>query len=135
MSAEENKAVVRRIYEKLWDERRLDVADELIAEDAVTYATGLVPLPFGPEEMKGTVRMVTASFPDNRHEVEDLFAEGDQVMARIRLTGTPRAPLWAYRPREGGSRSPRSTSTACGTGRPSSTGQAGTTSARCASWA
>jgi steroid delta-isomerase-like uncharacterized protein len=88
MSAEENKAVVRRIYEKLWDERRLDVADELIAEDAVNYDTGPVPLPFGPEEMKGTVRMVTAAFPDNRHEVEDLFAEGDQVMARVRLTGT-----------------------------------------------
>jgi hypothetical protein len=76
MSAEENKAVVRRIYEGLWDERRLEPADELIAEDAVNYDTGLVPLPFGPEEMKGTVRMVTAAFPDNRHEVEDLFAEG-----------------------------------------------------------
>jgi steroid delta-isomerase-like uncharacterized protein len=98
MSAEENKAVVRRIYEKLWDERRLDVADELIAEDAVNYDTGPVPLPFGPEEMKGTVRMVTAAFPDNRHEVEDLFAEGDQVMARVRLTGTHEGPFMGTPP-------------------------------------
>jgi steroid delta-isomerase-like uncharacterized protein len=98
MSAEENKAVVRRIYEELWDERRLEVADELIAEDAVNYDTGLVPLPFGPEEMKGTVRMVTAAFPDNRHEVEDLFAEGDQVMARVRLTGTHEGPFMGIPP-------------------------------------
>ncbi len=78
MPAEENKAFVRRIYEELWDGRDLGVADELIAEDAVNYDTGLTPLPFGPEEMKETVRMVTAAFPDNRHEVEDVFAEGDQ---------------------------------------------------------
>ena len=93
MPAEENKAVVRRIYEELWDERRLEAADELIAEDAVNYDTGLAPLPFGPEEMKGTVRLVTAAFPDNRHEVEDVFAEGEQVMARVRLTGTHEGPF------------------------------------------
>ena len=88
MSIEQNKAVVRRIYEELWDGRKLEVADEIIAEGGVNYDTGLVPGPFGPEEMKGTVRMVTAAFPDNRHEVEDIFAEGDQVMARVTLTGT-----------------------------------------------
>lgn len=88
MPAEENKAVVRRIYEELWDERRLEVADELIAEGGLNYDTGLTPRPFGPEGTKGTVWMVTGAFPDNRHEVEDLFAEGDQVMARVKLTGT-----------------------------------------------
>ena len=98
MSAEENKAVVRRIYEELWDEGRLEVADELIAEDAVNYDTGLVPLPYGPEEMKGTVRLVTSAFPDNRHEVEDVFAAGEQVMARVRLTGTHEGPFMGIPP-------------------------------------
>ena len=88
MSTEENKAIVRRIYEELWDGRNLRVADELIAEGGLNYDTGLTAHPFGPEEMKGTVRMVTAAFPDNRHEVQDVFAEGDQVMARVKLTGT-----------------------------------------------
>ena len=88
MSLEQNKSVVRRIYEELWDERKLDVADEVIAEGAVNYDTGLVPQPFGPEQMKGTVRMVTAGFPDNRHKVEEMFAEGDAVIARVTLTGT-----------------------------------------------
>lgn len=88
MSTEENKAIVRRIYEDLWDGRNLRIADELIAEGGLNYDTGLTAHPFGPEEMKGTVRMVTAAFPDNRHEVQDVFAEGDQVMARVKLTGT-----------------------------------------------
>lgn len=98
MSTEENKAVVRRIYEELWDDRRLEVADELIAEDGLNYDTGLTAHPFGPEEMKGTVRMVTAAFPDNRHEVEDIFAEGDRVMARVTLTGTHEGPFMGIPP-------------------------------------
>jgi predicted ester cyclase len=38
--------------------------------------------------MKGTVRMVTAAFPDNRHEVEEIIAEDDRVVLRCTLTGT-----------------------------------------------
>lgn len=88
MSTEENKAIVRRIYEELWDGRKLEVAHELIAEGAVNYDTGLTAHPFGPEEMKGTVRMVTAAFPDNRHEVQEVLAEGETVVLRCTLTGT-----------------------------------------------
>ena len=88
MSPEENKAVVRRIYEELWNERRLEVAEETIAEGAVNYDTGLTPQPFGPEEMDGTVRMITAAFPDNHHAVEEMIAEGDTVVVRCTLTGT-----------------------------------------------
>src|SRR5215203_4706205 len=88
MSTEENAKTIRRIYDELWNERNLVVADELIAEDATNYDTGVVPMPFGPEEMKGTVRMVTAAFPDNHHEVEEVVAEGDTVVFRCTLTGT-----------------------------------------------
>lgn len=93
MSVEENKKTIRRIYDELWNERKLEVADELIATGAVNYDTGLAPQPFGPEEMKGTVRMVTAAFPDNRHEVEEVIAEGDTVVLRCTLTGTNDGPF------------------------------------------
>ena len=88
MSSEENKAIVRRTYEELWDQRKLEVADEVIAEGSVNYDTGTTPQPFGPGEMKDTVKMVTAGFPDNRHEVEEIIAEGNTVAARVTLTGT-----------------------------------------------
>ncbi|QIN82326.1 ester cyclase [Rubrobacter tropicus] len=88
MSKEENKRTIRRIYDELWNERKLEVADELIARGAVNYDTGFVAQPFGPEEMKRTVRVVTVGFPDNRHEVEEVVAEGDAVVLRCTLTGT-----------------------------------------------
>src|ERR687894_1076046 len=98
MSATENERVIRRIYDELWNERKLEVAGELVADGGTNYDTGLVPMPFGPEEMKGTVRIVTAAFPDNRHEVEDLLAEGDQVMARVNLAGTHEGPFMGIPP-------------------------------------
>jgi steroid delta-isomerase-like uncharacterized protein len=88
MSVEENKKIVRRIYDELWNGRNLELADELIAEDGSNYDTGLIAHPFDPEQMKGTIRMVTSGFPDNVHRVEEIIAEGDTVVARVTLTGT-----------------------------------------------
>jgi steroid delta-isomerase-like uncharacterized protein len=88
MSATENERVIRRIYDELWNERKLEVAGELIADGGTNYDTGLVPMPFGPEEMKSTVRMVTTALPDNRHEVEEVVVEDDRVVLRCTLTGT-----------------------------------------------
>ena len=98
MSIKANERTVRRIYDELWNERMLEVADEVIAGGGTNYDTGLVPMPFGPEEMKGTVRMVTAAFPDNRHEVEEVIAEGDTVVLRCTLTGTHEGPFMGIPP-------------------------------------
>ena len=88
MSAEENKAIVRRIYDELWNERKLEVAEEVFAGGGVNYDPGLIPMPSAPAEMKGPVQMITAAFPNTRHEVEEVIAEGDTVVLRCTLTGT-----------------------------------------------
>lgn len=98
MPSEENANTIRRIYDELWNERNLALAEDLIAEDATNYDTGLVPMPFGPEEMRGTVRMVTAAFPDHRHEVEEVIGEGDRVVLRCTLTGTHEGPFMGIPP-------------------------------------
>ena len=98
MSAKENERMIRRIYDELCNERKLEVADEIIANGATNYDTGLLPMPFGPEEMKSTVQMVTAAFPDNRHEVEDVVALDDKVVLRCTLTGTHEGPFMGIPP-------------------------------------
>ena len=98
MSARANERTVRRIYDELWNERRLEIADDLIAEGATNYDTGLVPMPFSPEEMKGTVQIVTVAFPDNRHEVEEVITQGDTVVLRCTLTGTHEGPFMGIPP-------------------------------------
>jgi predicted ester cyclase len=98
MSTEENARTIRHIYDELWNERKLEVADEIIAEGGTNYDTGLLVMPFGPEVMKGTVLMVTAAFPNNRHEVEEGISEGDRVVLRCTLTGTHEGPFMGIPP-------------------------------------
>jgi steroid delta-isomerase-like uncharacterized protein len=94
----ENVRNIRRIYDELWNGRNLGLADELIADDTINYDTGLVPMPFGPEEMRGTVRRISAAFPDHRHEVDEVIADGNNVVVRCTLTGTHEGPFMGIPP-------------------------------------
>ena len=38
MPAEENRAVIRRAYKEIWNERNVEVVDETVAEDFLNHA-------------------------------------------------------------------------------------------------
>ena len=92
MSVEENKAVVTRFYEELWNNRDLNLADEIIAPDCVTHQlhSGAISVgvPRGPEAVKHHVREWLASFPDLRFEVDQMVAEEDRVVSQSVMYGT-----------------------------------------------
>jgi steroid delta-isomerase-like uncharacterized protein len=91
MSAEENKALVRRFVEEFWNEGNTTAADELMAIDAVIYMpTGEVVNLDGLKSFAGTFR---GSFPDWHSTVEELIAEGDKVAERWTARGTHRGEL------------------------------------------
>jgi predicted ester cyclase len=41
---------------------------------------------------------IRAAFPDTRHTLHDLVAEGDKVAARLTARGTHTGPLWGHAP-------------------------------------
>jgi predicted ester cyclase len=76
MSAEENKALVRREQEELWNHTGdLDAAEEL-------FAAGQA------EAAKQEAANFRRGFPDVISTIEDLIAEGDKVVARWRSRAT-----------------------------------------------
>ncbi len=76
MSAEENKAVVRREQEELWNYTgNLDAAEELFAPEQA-------------EAAKQEAADFRRGFPDVVSTIEDLIAEGDKVVARWRSRAT-----------------------------------------------
>ena len=88
MAARDNKQLVRRFYDEGWGEGRLDVADEVFADDYVRHdlrATGAGP---GPGGQKEVARAFRAAFPDLAFGVDILIAEGDYVAARWTASGT-----------------------------------------------
>lgn len=88
MPAEENKALVRRFYEEVWDEGNLDVCDEVFAPDYVRHDFRSTEPVSGPEGQKQIAADFRAAFPDLDFVVDLLVAEDDYVVGRWTATGT-----------------------------------------------
>ncbi len=86
MSIEENKALVRRFEEEVWNGRNPARVDELFAAGHVFRAAGSPPL-----DREGHRQMIAHfqdAFPDGRNTKEELLAEGDKVVQRWTFRGT-----------------------------------------------
>ena len=92
MSVGENKVVVMRFYDELWNQRRLEIADEIFTADCITHqlqsGADDVGVPRNAEAIRNHVTGWLAGFPDLRFEVEQIFAEGDHVVSRCVMQGT-----------------------------------------------
>ena len=87
MSAE-NKAIVRRLFQEVWNRGNLEVADDIVAPDYVNHTRPDGELLPGLRGFKQQVNLVHATFPDFRMTLEDLIAEEDKVVARWTTRGT-----------------------------------------------
>src|ERR671911_454000 len=87
MSAEENKVVVRRLIEEVYNRGNLDIADELLAPDYVdhTWPPGKYA---GREGLKRSVAKQRAAFSDLHNNIEEQIAEGDKVVTWVISSGT-----------------------------------------------
>ena len=98
---EANKALIRRHFRAL-GEGDVDAFAATHASGGRNHAAGPFDSsvwppegkPFGPAEARETFDWLRGMSPDLTVEIEDLLAEGDQVVAWIRMTGTrPGGPV------------------------------------------
>ncbi len=87
MSTEENKARVHRFFEEVFNRKNMAALDEFVDPQAVDHPAP-AGAPGGIEGARQFAGMFLAAFPDVRFMVEDLIAEGDQVVARLTQSGT-----------------------------------------------
>jgi len=80
---EENKRVLRRFIEA-YNDRELNVFEELVALDFVDRTHNQR----GREKFKELFTMAFKGFPDWHETIEDMVAEGDKVWVRVKATGT-----------------------------------------------
>jgi predicted ester cyclase len=93
MSAEENKALVRRYHEEIFNKGNLTVADEVFDPNYLNSAFDQMGLPRGPEGFKQYASMIRTAFPDTQLAIEDQVAEGDKEVHRIIFRGTHKGDL------------------------------------------
>ena len=64
--SEQNKTIVRRLFEELWNKGNLPVADELIAPTYTHHDAATSDVGRGPESEKKRVTMYRTAFADFR---------------------------------------------------------------------
>lgn len=87
MSAEENKALIRRYVEEAWNKGNVNIMDELMAEHYARHMAISAP-PLTREGQKQRILGFRRAFPDLHLTIEDMLAEGEKVSFRLTLRGT-----------------------------------------------
>ena len=88
---QENKTIIRKLYEASFNTGNFELAKELISEDFIA-----------PNGQKGStqffdqIKALRTGFPDIKWTVEDLVAEGDKVVIRSSWKGTHTGPFRNY---------------------------------------
>ncbi len=97
MSAE-NKALVRRALEEIWNKGNLAVVDELTAANHVAHDPANPNAGRGPQAEKQLVTMYRTALPDLHMTIDEMLADGDKVVTRWTARGTHKGDLMGIAP-------------------------------------
>ena len=85
--SEQNEALIRRWFDEVWNKRREEAIDEMMAEDI--SALGLPPEAISSREgFKQFHRMFISAFPELSVTVEEVISDGNRFAYRARLRAT-----------------------------------------------
>lgn len=87
MAAEENRALVRRFLEELFNQRDMNAIDRYLAPDYVDHVVppGVAPTRDGFRQFIGAF---LEALPDFHYTIDDVLADGDRVAVRLSAQGT-----------------------------------------------
>lgn len=93
MSAEENKAIVRRYIEEAVSKGNLAAIDEVLSPNYFNPTMAAGPAPGGAERYKQAVGQTRIAFPDVRVTFDYMIADGDLVAYHMVWRGTHLGPF------------------------------------------
>ena len=87
MATEENRAIIRRFLEELFNQQDMSAIDRYIAVD---YVDHVVPpgVPPTRDGFRQFITMFFAALPDFHYTIDDVLADGDKVAVRLTARGT-----------------------------------------------
>jgi steroid delta-isomerase-like uncharacterized protein len=81
--------LVRKWFDEIWNHRRLDAIDELMGEPCVIHDAGTYPGDIRrPAEFRAVAEGLHHAISGIHVEIEDVVADGAQVVIRCVVTGT-----------------------------------------------
>jgi predicted ester cyclase len=93
---DDNRALVADFYDEVINGGRLELVDEIVAEDFVEHGTR--PAAPGREGFKVFLRELGGGLSDIRWQTHDVIAEADRVVVRGSIEGTHTGDLFGHAP-------------------------------------
>lgn len=90
--------VIRRYYDELWNQGRVELVDELLDPAYVNHSPGSPSQDRGREGVRAVVQAMRSAFPDLCYVIEDLVVGADAVAVRTTLSGTHRGDFFGLAP-------------------------------------
>jgi predicted SnoaL-like aldol condensation-catalyzing enzyme len=87
-----NIALVRRVYTEILDATDPDAVDALIAPGYIQHNPNAAT---GAEGLKAMLRRARQKYPEVRHEVKRILADGDLVAVHVHVRFEPDSPGFA----------------------------------------
>ncbi len=91
---EQNKQLYRRFLDEVFNQGRMETADELLSSSYVFHDAPPGAPKEGPKAVKQAASTFRAAFPDLKISIEELVAEGDKVCVRATTRGTHRGTIF-----------------------------------------
>jgi len=94
---EQNKEIIRRYYQEMWNSWNFAKTEEILAPDIV-FRGSLGRETKGREAFCDYMRQVLSAFPDFHNTIEEIVSENDGVVARLTYRGTHRGEIFGVAP-------------------------------------
>jgi predicted ester cyclase len=90
VTAQDNEALVRRLFEEVWAKGNVAAVDKFMAADYVEHTEHAVPPGSRPgrDSVKQRIALYYEAFPDWKITIHDIFGRGDRVAYRWSASGT-----------------------------------------------
>jgi steroid delta-isomerase-like uncharacterized protein len=86
MSVEDNKAILKRIFDEIWNKGNLDLIPELISPEYVGHSPQGENR--GIEDYREGISTTRAAFPDLHMSIDFIIGEDDYLASQVTMTGT-----------------------------------------------
>ena len=99
MFLEQNTAVIRRVYEQIYNAGNLEAIFEVYAPEFISHPNSVSHNGIlGPDGIREFVCMLRAAIPDIHFDVLDEIASQDRVVTRWKMQGTLLGSLFGFQP-------------------------------------
>jgi steroid delta-isomerase-like uncharacterized protein len=89
--SEQNKSLIRRYVDEIWNKRNIDKLEEFLAPNYTSQTSdGTIR---GVKEYAQLHESYIKAFPDCKFTIDEILAEGDMVSARCTFSGTHKGEL------------------------------------------